>query len=404
MKSIKWILNTIKEQENGECSCVISLQSTEKARRFHQSFPDYKPTPLISLKSLARHLGIGTISVKDESKRFGLNAFKVLGATYAMGNYLAKRMRTSIDELPFSRMVSDETRQRIGNVLFYAATDGNHGRAVAWTAQQLKQPAVIYMPKGSSQKRLQNILETGAKASITNLNYDDAVRFASQEAEKHNGIIIQDTAWSGYQEIPTHIMQGYATLAAEAIEQMDAKPTHVFLQAGVGSFAGAVQGYLYALYGDDAPKVVIMEADAADCYYRSAVKGDGTIVPVTGDLLTLMAGLACGEPNPIAFELIKRYSTAFVSCPDWVSAYGMRILGNPLAGDSPIISGESGAAGAGLLVSIMKQGDLAALREKLELNAQSRVLLISTEGDTDPEGYRDVVWRGKDQYSMQTKE
>ncbi|MFT9055184.1 MAG: diaminopropionate ammonia-lyase [Ethanoligenens sp.] len=404
MKSIKWILNTIKEQENGGRSCVISLQSTEKARQFHQSFPDYKPTPLISLKSLARHLGIGTISVKDESKRFGLNAFKVLGATYAMGNYLAKRMRTSIDELPFSRMVSDETRQRIGNVLFYAATDGNHGRAVAWTAQQLKQPAVIYMPKGSSQKRLQNILETGAKASITNLNYDDAVRFASQEAEKHNGIIIQDTAWSGYQEIPTHIMQGYATLAAEAIEQMDAKPTHVFLQAGVGSFAGAVQGYLYALYGDDAPKVVIMEADAADCYYRSAAKGDGTIVPVTGDLLTLMAGLACGEPNPIAFELIKRYSTAFVSCPDWVSAYGMRILGNPLAGDSPIISGESGAAGAGLLVSIMKQGDLAALREKLELNAQSRVLLISTEGDTDPEGYRDVVWRGKDQYSMQTKE
>lgn len=404
MKPIKWVFNQMPKNPTEKMNNVISKNSTLEAKKFHQSFPGYAPTPLIKLSHLSSYLGVEAIYVKDESKRFGLNAFKGLGATFAMGNYLAKRLGISIDELPYDRMISDEVREKIGKVIFYAATDGNHGRAVAWTAQQLKQPAVIYMPKGSTQRRLQNILDTGAKGSITELNYDDAVRFAFSEAEKTGGVMIQDTAWSGYEEIPTHIMQGYATLASEAIEQMGENPTHVFLQAGVGSFAGAIQGYLTALYGDEAPKVIIMEADAADCYYRSAVKASGSIVPVTGDLLTLMAGLACGEPNTISFEIIKNQSKAFVSCPDWVSAYGMRILGNPLTGDEPIVSGESGAVGAGLIACIMREKALAKFRERLGLDENSRVLLVSTEGDTDPESYRDIVWRGKDRFIMPKKE
>lgn len=377
---------------------IITQNSTDAARKFHESFPDYTETPLVELKNLSAYLGLGGIYVKDESKRFGLNAFKALGATYAMGNYLAGRLSVPIGELPYDVMVSDKVREKIGKVIFYAATDGNHGRAVAWTAQRLRQPAVIYMPKGSTERRLLNILETGARGSITNLNYDDAVRFAFSEAKRTGGIMIQDTAWKGYEDIPTHIMQGYVTLASEAMEQIGEKPTHVFLQAGVGSFAGSIQGYLTALYGRDAPKVIIVEAQAADCYYRSAAEGSGSIVKVSGDLLTLMAGLACGEPNTIAFDIIKSNSRAFVSCPDWVSAYGMRILGNPLSGDRPVISGESGAVGAGLVTCIMRMKELAGLREELELDGSSRVLLVSTEGDTDPESYRDIVWHGKNDF------
>ena len=400
---IRWAFNRMPQNRSAAGRGPVTLESTRLAMEFHGSFPGYEPTPLVSLPALAAALGLGGVFVKDESKRFGLNAFKALGATFAMGSYLADRLGVSIGELPYEKMVSDEVRQKLGRVTFYAATDGNHGRAVAWTAAALRQPAVIYMPKGSSKRRLDNILVTGANASITDMNYDDAVRFAAREAENNGGVIIQDTAWPGYEEIPSHIMQGYATLAAEAVGQMSQKPTHVFLQAGVGSFAGAVQGYLTELYGGNAPKVVVMEASAADCYYRSAMKGDGTAVNVGGNLFTLMAGLACGEPNTVAFEVLKSHSAAFVSCPDWVSAYGMRILGNPLPGDPPVVSGESGAVGAGLLSSVMEQEELSALREGLGLDGTSRVLLISTEGDTDPEGYRDVVWRGKNDFYFQAE-
>lgn len=194
-------------------------------------------------------------------------------------------------------------------------------------------------------------------------------------------------------------MQGYGTMAAEALEQLQEmkidKPTHIFIQAGVGSLAGAVQGYFSSVFGEERSKTIIVESDQADCLYQSILANDGQPHAVTGDLNTIMAGLACGEPNTISWNVLRDYSDSFVSCPDWVAARGMRILGNPVKGDDQVISGESGAVTAGLLATIMVNEKMKEIKKEFGLNENSKVLLFSTEGDTDPEKYRDIVWDGK---------
>ena len=256
------------------------------------------------------------------------------------------------------------------------------------------------MPRGSSQTRLQNILKENATATIEDLNYDECVRLAAAKAEKtENGVMVQDTAWEGYEDIPSWIMQGYGTMAMEAAEQLQeagvSRPTHIFVQAGVGSLAGAVQGYFANLFPGDCPTTVIVEANQADCLYKSAAAGDGRPHAVYGDMQTIMAGLACGEPNTISWEILKNNSAFFVSCPDWVSASGMRILGAPAKGDPQVISGESGAVTAGLISALMTDDRFRELRDAIGLNENSVVLFFSTEGDTDPERYREIVWEGK---------
>ncbi|EJE7233465.1 TPA: diaminopropionate ammonia-lyase [Clostridium sporogenes] len=398
-KKIKWKNNTMKGEIDKASVEFLGEEEIKKARDFHQSFPQFTKTPLVNLDNLAKHLGIAGVYVKDESYRFGLNAFKVLGGSFSMGKYLAKRLGKDISELSYEKLTSEEARKKLGDITFITATDGNHGRGVAWTATQLNQKSIVYMPKGSSLTRLENIRKEGAKASITEFNYDDAVRLAASEAKENGWVMVQDTAWEGYEEIPTWIMQGYGTMASEALEQLRElnveKPTHIFVQAGVGSLAGAVQGYFASVFKDQCPITVIVEADEADCLYRSAVAGDGKPRAVTGDMPTIMAGLACGEANTIGWEVLKSYSSTFVSCPDWVSANGMRMLGNPIKEDKKIISGESGSVTSGLLNAIMTNDDMKELREQLKLDENSRVLLFSTEGDTDPDKYRKIVWNGE---------
>lgn len=399
MEQIKWKLNNLPKSKNREEGIkFLNDDEITKVKGFHESFPQYKETPLVNLDNLAKSIGVGGVYLKDESYRFGLNAFKVLGGSFAMAKHMADKLGKDISELPYEKLISDEVRKELGDITFFTATDGNHGRGVAWTANKLKQKSVVYMPKGSSITRLNNIKAEGAEATITELNYDDAVRLATENAKEVDGLVVQDTAWEGYEDIPAWIMQGYGTLAKEAISQLKGygvdKPTHVFVQAGVGSFAGAIQGYVASGF-DECPITVVVEADQADCYYKSAEAGDGNPRFVGGDMQTIMAGLACGEPNTIGFEIIKDYSEAFISAPDWVSAKGMRILGNPLRGDEKVISGESGAVTTGTLVSIMQDENLSELREALKLDENSKVLLISTEGDTDPDKYLDIVWNGE---------
>ncbi|MBY6951829.1 diaminopropionate ammonia-lyase [Clostridium botulinum] len=398
-ENIKWKSNTMKGNADKASIEFLGEEEIKKARDFHQSFPQFTKTPLVNLDNLAKHLGVAGIYVKDESYRFGLNAFKVLGGSFSMGKYLAKRLGKDISELSYEKLNSEDARKKLGDITFITATDGNHGRGVAWTATQLNQKSIVYMPKGSSLTRLENIRKEGAKASITEFNYDDAVRLAASEAKENGWVMVQDTAWEGYEEIPTWIMQGYGTMASEALEQLKElnveKPTHIFVQAGVGSLAGAVQGYFASVFKDECPITVIVEADEADCLYRSAIAGDGKPRAVTGDMPTIMAGLACGEANTIGWEVLKSYSSTFVSCPDWVSANGMRMLGNPIKEDKKIISGESGAVTAGLLKAIMTEDDMKELREQLNLDENSRILLFSTEGDTDPDKYRKIVWNGE---------
>ncbi|MBC2727014.1 diaminopropionate ammonia-lyase [Desulfosporosinus sp.] len=397
---IQWTKNSMaKEFGTGVSTELFDRMAIDKAINFHRTFPDYQPTPLRQLSKLANNLGVGGIYVKDESYRFGLNAFKALGGSYAIGRYLAQRLNKDISQLPFEVLTSPEVKELLGDITFATTTDGNHGRGIAWTARQLRQKSVVYMPKGSSQYRLERIRSEGAFAEITDMNYDDAVRMTAEEAQKHGWVVVQDTAWEGYEEIPTWIMQGYGTMSAESLEQLNTlgieKPTHIFVQAGVGALAGSVQGYFASLFKEDRPKTVIVEADQADCLYKSALAADGKPRVVGGEMATVMAGLACGEPNPIGWNILRDYSDMFVSSPDWVAAKGMRVLANPLLGDPKVISGESGAVTTGLISVLMMDNSFKEAREALQLDENSHILVFNTEGNTDPYKYRSIVWDGE---------
>ncbi|MEX9841933.1 diaminopropionate ammonia-lyase [Providencia rettgeri] len=396
-EQLKYYINHSRFKQKPTANLAsFSQAELHKAWQFHRSIPEYAPTPLYHLPALAKSLNVGQIYLKDESQRFGLKAFKALGGAYAMACHIAEELGRDISELPYNVMVSNEVREQLNGITFATTTDGNHGRGVAWMARQLKQKSVVYMPKGSSHERLDAILNEGATAEIVDMNYDDAVRMTAEMARKYGWVVVQDTAWAGYEKIPQWIMQGYSTLMFEALSQLhEVKPTHVFVQAGVGSFAGMVQGMLTALYGEDKPKVIIAEAQIADCLYRSAVAENEEAISVGGDLQTVMAGLACGEANIAGWQLLRDYADAFFSCPDFVATRGMRILGNPLPTDPPIVSGESGAVTTGLLSILMQSQNYADVRNRLELNENSRILLISTEGDTDIQRYRDIVWDGE---------
>ena len=395
---LKWTVNHVPGSDDKFLD-LMSEENVIKANEFHKSFPQYSVTPLQKLSALASYLGVKGIYCKDESYRFGLNAFKVLGGSYAMGRYIAKELGRDISELPYNVLSSDKLREEFGQATFFTATDGNHGRGVAWAAKRLGQKAVVRMPKGTTKTRFDNIAKEGAEVTIEEVNYDDCVRMAAAEAAKtEHGIIVQDTAWDGYEEIPSWIMQGYGTLVLEADAQLKEngvdRPTHVFVQAGVGSLAGAVVGYFAHKYKENPPIMVVCEASAADCLYRSAVKADGNLVNVTGDLQTIMAGLACGEGNTIGWDILKNHVTVFASCPDWMSAKATRIYANPLENDPHIVSGESGSVPLGLAYTALHDADAKDLKKALKLDENSNILVISTEGDTDPVRYREIVWDG----------
>ena len=314
-----------------------------------------------------------------------------------MAKYISQKTGIPVSELPYDVLSSEEFKKKVGQTTFYTATDGNHGRGVAWAANRLGQKAVIRMPRGSSSTRLNNILKEGAEASIMDLNYDECVKYANEEAQKDpNGVMIQDTAWRGYTDLPSWIMQGYGTLSIEADRQMIADgcdaPTHIFIQAGVGSLAGSVAGYFSEKYKDCKPTICVVEAGSADCLRRSAERGK--VVRVRGKLDTIMAGLSCGAPCTIGWKILKNKAEGFAGVPDWMSAMGTRIYGVPLEGDPQIISGESGSVTMGFLYSIMMYKRYAEIREYLGLNEKSRVLLVHPEGNTDPVRFRLVVWSG----------
>ena len=400
MDSIKWAVNHMPKTDDRQLP-VMALTEIKKARAFHESFPQYAQTPLAKLDQMAAYLGVKEVYVKDESYRFGLNAFKVLGGSFAMARYIAGETGKDVSELPYAVLTSDKLREEFGQATFFTATDGNHGRGVAWAANRLGQKAVVHMPKGTTQTRLENIKKEGALVDITDMNYDDCVRLAAKEAsETERGVVVQDTAWDGYEEIPAWIMQGYGTMAAEASEQLKAagcdRPTHVFVQAGVGSLAGAVVGYFTNLYPDNPPTFVVVEADVAACLYKGAAAGDGAPRIVDGDMQTIMAGLACGEPNTISWDILKNHVKVFISAPDWVAAKGMRMLSAPIKGDPQVTSGESGAAPFGALAAMMTMAAYQDLRNDIGLDENSKVLLFSTEGDTDPDRYKNIVWEGKE--------
>lgn len=403
--TMRWIANTMPKSGAHKEIALMSPEAIQEVRTFHRSFPQYCETPLSSLSRLAASKGVGGIHIKDESYRFGLNAFKVLGGSFAMARFIAQQTGLDISQLGYSQMTSSETRQKLGDFTFFTATDGNHGRGVAWAANQIGQKSVVYMPKGSTQYRLEAIRAEGARAEITDLSYMGAVKRAYEESkETPNSVVVQDTAWPGYEEIPSWIMQGYGTMAQEAMEQLQARgierPTHVVIQAGVGSAAGAVQGFFKGAFPDHPPVFIVVEAVPYECLYLSAIKGDGSIVEAAGDKITIMAGLACEEANTVSWEILRETTNFFVSLPDMAAARAMRVLGAPLRDDPRVISGESGAAGMGCLLELLDNARYEDFRSAAGIDKSSQILLFSTEGDTDPGHYRRVVWDGEYPYNI----
>ena len=384
--------------EGGRVPNQFSEKITEQVRDFHRQLPGYRPTELCALPALAAAWGLGGIYVKDESSRFGLQAFKALGGSYAVARLICQKLKVELSETPYSYLVSAEARRRLGKITLTTATDGNHGRGVAWAAEQLGQEAVVYMPKGAAPARVEAIRSHGARVEVTDLNYDDAVRLADRMAQENGWYLVQDTSWPGYEEIPLWIMQGYLTMIGEAIDQLadqGLQPSHVFIQAGVGAMAAATVGYLVNRFAKRPPRCIIIEPTAAACIYASALAGDGQARIVGGDLATIMAGLACGEPNLIGWPILRDFACGYARLADWVAANGMRILANPLDGDRPIIAGESGAVGIGLMDLLCNNQSFAEAGEALGFGPDSQILVLNTEGATDPVSYRKILWHGR---------
>jgi diaminopropionate ammonia-lyase len=397
---ITWIENPNARLEtpSDPVSRLLPPDLPHSIRRFHRQIPGFRMSPLKALPHLAGSLGLGGIWVKDESSRINLGSFKVLGGSYAIYQLIRSRLGVGDVDTPFADLTQAAVRDRLGEITFATATDGNHGRGVAWTASQLGYRAVIYVHQLTSTERIRNLVQSGAEVVIVQGNYDDAVRQVVEDAREHCWEVISDTAWEGYEEIPKWVMQGYMTMLSEVQEQLAGQglsgPTHILVQAGVGSLAAAALGYYHNLFGDARPQSVVVEPIQAACLFESARIGDGQPHVVTGELDTIMAGLACGVPNPLAWQILTRCADIFAICPDYVAAQGMRVYGVPLAGDPFIVSGESGAVTLGALMYMMKHGGTRLLRERLQLGPDSQVLLINSEGNTAPDDFRHIVWEG----------
>ena len=395
-KSLSWVKGKLAKSNLPRE--MFPIEVAREARKFHRQIPGYSISPLRSLQNLAQMFGVGGIWTKDEAVRLELSSFKVLGGSFAIYQYVKEKLNIDEAKMSYEFLISDEVKKRLGTITFASATDGNHGRGIAWAAKKLGHKCEIYVHAETSQRRIDAIKYHGANVTVINGNYDNAVKQCVVDAKKNGWEVISDTSWDGYEAVPTWIMQGYTTMMSEIQEQFAAqgiiKPTHIFVQAGVGALACAVIGFYNSLFPDDPPISVVVEPDNAACLFHSAKVGDGLPHTVDGSLSTIMAGLACGEPSPIAWKVLKDHVDRFLSCPDYIAAKGMRIYATPLKGDPFIVSGESGAVTLGALITILKEKYFVKLKSELKLDENSQILLINTEGNTDPVLFRQVIWEG----------
>lgn len=363
----------------------LTLSAVAGAPKFHAAMPGYQPTPLLKLENLAKAGNVAGVYVKNEAPRFGLNAFKVLGSSYAISQTICQKLGLSLDEVGFAGL----KRQNLQNMVFATATDGNHGRGVAWVSRELGCPAHIYMPAGTEPERAEAIRAFGAAVTVTDLCYDDTAALAKAQAEQNGWTLVQDTSFPGYVEIPKLIIQGYATIAAEIAKQLppDEAPTHIFLQAGVGSMAGGMLACLAQYY--PAAKFIILEPkNVACCLLAAEQQNDAASVP--GVQQTIMAGLNCGTPCPLIMPLLREKAACFIGCPDYVAAHGMRLAARPTPGDEAYTAGESGAVGLGI-AALLLSDRLAQSRAKLGIDEGSRLLSLNTEGSMAPSVWRQIV-------------
>jgi diaminopropionate ammonia-lyase len=355
---------------------ALTADGFAAAEREIASWPGYAATPLARLDGLARSVGLAALWYKDERGRFGLKSFKALGGAYAVRRVLERQARPARE------------------LTVTCATDGNHGRSVAWGARLFGCNCVIFIHATVSEGRAEAIRYYGAEVVRVKGNYDDAVRHAAAEAAKHGWFVVSDTSYEGYRDVPTDVMHGYGVMAAEIFRQLPAGeiPSHVFVQVGVGALAAAVCASFWLDWGSQRPRFVAVEPTRADCLARSVEAGRPVVVH--GDLETVMAGLACGEVSEAAWEILREGTDVALAIGDDWALEAVRALANPRDGDPVVVAGETGGAGLAALLALRDRPDL---RAQLGLDASSRVLLLGSEGDTDPEIYRRIVGRSAEE-------
>lgn len=368
---------------------ILGGRNFERAKSLIEKWPNYAKSPLLELSKLAQQINVAEVYYKDESERFGLSSFKALGGAYAVSRLLIKEINkqypneTVTTEDLVLRKYSDITQ----HITVTCATDGNHGRSVAWGAQSFGCQCIIYIHSTVSQGRADAIASYGAKVVRTLGNYDDAVRQVDEDARKHDRFIVSDTSYEGYLDVPKDVMQGYAIMADEALSQLPSnqKLTHVFLQGGVGGLAAAVTAHFWEKLEQDKPLFIVVEPEEAACLYESAKAGEP--VAVQGNLNTVMAGLACGEVSVLAWTILKDAVSYFMTINDQSALEMMKILAKDAAA-RPVVAGESAVAG---LVGCVAATLDPVMRKRFQLNEASRILIIGSEGATDPDLYQSIV-------------
>lgn len=362
---------------------ILSLKGFDKAYKEISSWHDYQPTPLASLDDLAKLTKVDKLYYKDENHRFSLKSFKALGGAYAVANLLIEHLRTLGHTINSNDLLGKKYQAITNKITVCCATDGNHGKSVAWGASLFGCHCEIFIHAHVSKTREKEIAKYGAIVHRIDGNYDDSVRVAAQIASQKNYLIVSDTSYKDYTRVPKDVMQGYTIMVYEALEQMAEKPTHIFLQAGVGGMAAAVASFVLETYESNPPILVLVEPNNADCLFQSAKNAKPTAIH--GDLETIMAGLSCGEISILAWQILENKVHAFLTIEDGPIAKTMRLLASL---KSPIIAGESGVAGLAAFLIIHQDKNI---REKIKIDKNSKLLFFGTEGDTDELMYKNLV-------------
>ena len=366
---------------------ILGVAAADEVERFLSHRSDHAPTPLHGLPAFAAELGLGALHVKDEGFRLGLGSFKALGGSYAVIRLVLEEASRQLGRpIDVAQLHTPEVRAAAARMTVACATDGNHGRSVAQGAALVGAAAAIFVHAGVSEARAAAIARYGARIVRVDGTYDDSVHEAARVAAEKGWIVVSDTSWPGYERIPGLVMQGYTAIIREVLHQIPEPPTHVFVQAGVGGIAGAVAGHLSVLYGDKRPKIVVVEPQRAACLFASARAGRA--VKIAHGEPTVMAMLECYEPSLVAWRMLARLADAFMTVEDAEAVAVMNRLARPVGEDPAIVAGESGGAGLAGLVRAMASPQS---RAALGLDASSRVLVINTEGATDPQRYAELV-------------
>ncbi|MGB7271576.1 MAG: diaminopropionate ammonia-lyase [Albidovulum sp.] len=370
---------------------VVPPEDFATARAEITQWDGYAPTPLVFLGALARRIGVGEISYKDEGPRFGLGSFKALGGSYAALRVLQREIsaRTGKD-VSLADIRAGRHRDACAQITLVSATDGNHGRSLAWGCKRFAAPCRIYIHAEVSEGRAQAMRDLGADVVRIDGDYDASVALAKEEAAKNGWFVVSDTSWPGYSLPPRDVMAGYGVMTQEICAALAKPPTHVFLQGGVGGLAAGVVAGLRQYWGDKAPRVIIVEPELAACLYESAKTGRATTVAIAEE--TIMAGLSCGEPSKLAWEILAEEASDFITIPDHLVGPTVRLLARPLPGDAALEAGESAVAGLAALIAARSDASLSA---KLGLDAEARILLIGSEGVTDPAIFK-MIMEGRD--------